>query len=122
LIDLALDDALEALAIPVNLELIATIGIQDGGNLSAIAENDWAGVVVGNCCGSADDIVNCGRDAGAIDQLVGVLADVAGFTITRAVGTVGNSDGAEGAAALVEEVSVRTGVTGHVGEAHRATC
>jgi hypothetical protein len=39
LIDLALDDALEALAIPVNLELVAAMGIQDGWNLSAIAEN-----------------------------------------------------------------------------------
>lgn len=80
------------------------------------------GVVAGNCGSSADDIINCGRDAGAVDQLVGVLADVARFAITRAVRTVGNSDGAEGAAALVEEVSVRTGATGHVGETHRAPC
>lgn len=72
------------------------------------------------CLSSISDEVDCCGHASAVDHLVGVLAQVAGFAVLGAIGAIRNCQRTERTSTLVQEVTVRTGLAGHVGEAYAA--
>lgn len=75
MVNLTLVDALDALPIPVDLQLVAAIGVQDCVNHSPVVERDFGRGGVGvNGLSPIRDLADCSRNAGIVDQLEGIAA------------------------------------------------